>query len=295
MASSVQVLCPNGRRQNVKVTPNTKLLQVLEEVCTKQGFLPPDDYDMIHGRKAVDLTLAFRFSNLANNAKLELVKAATPRSQSQGEVTIALQLESGERLQHAFPSSVSLWEILQHWEQQTEKYEGKLMYVDGSQSPPVHPVCIYMRDEVIGKAALQHMTLKKLALTSGKAIVRLVHRPVEDSTLAEVLNKVEQERAKQARLAQKALETELAETSLSSSSTTDPQRPAPADTPVNTSGPGQVVEERMEVDKAPPETGQQTARDDPVRVADAEPMDTQEVSAFMSGCMLLRLSVLVND
>lgn len=28
MASSVQVLCPNGRRQNVKVTANTKLLQV---------------------------------------------------------------------------------------------------------------------------------------------------------------------------------------------------------------------------------------------------------------------------
>lgn len=28
MASSVQILCPNGRRQNVKVTPNTKLLQV---------------------------------------------------------------------------------------------------------------------------------------------------------------------------------------------------------------------------------------------------------------------------
>lgn len=26
--STVQVLCPNGRRQNVKVTPNTKLLQV---------------------------------------------------------------------------------------------------------------------------------------------------------------------------------------------------------------------------------------------------------------------------
>ena len=28
MASTVQVLCPNGRRQNVKVTPNTKLMQV---------------------------------------------------------------------------------------------------------------------------------------------------------------------------------------------------------------------------------------------------------------------------
>ena len=34
MASLVQVLCPNGRRQNVKVTPNTKLLQV----CKHKGI-----------------------------------------------------------------------------------------------------------------------------------------------------------------------------------------------------------------------------------------------------------------
>ena len=27
--ATVQVLCPNGRRQNVKITPNSKLLQVM--------------------------------------------------------------------------------------------------------------------------------------------------------------------------------------------------------------------------------------------------------------------------
>lgn len=31
MAATLQVLCPNGRRQNVKINPNTKLLQVRTE------------------------------------------------------------------------------------------------------------------------------------------------------------------------------------------------------------------------------------------------------------------------
>lgn len=73
-----------------------------------------------HGRTTVDLTLAFRFSGLSNNAKLELVKALQPRSLSQGEVTIALQLESGDRLQESFQPSTTLWDILMYWELQDE-------------------------------------------------------------------------------------------------------------------------------------------------------------------------------
>jgi tether containing UBX domain for GLUT4 len=69
-----------------------------------------------HGRKGLDLSLAFRFANLPNNAKLEMVKAATPRSQSQGEVMIALQLEHGERLQQTFQPGATLWEVLQQFE-----------------------------------------------------------------------------------------------------------------------------------------------------------------------------------
>ena len=72
------------------------------------------------GRKPLDLTLAYRFSNLPNNAKLELVKSANPRCQALAMVMVALQLESGERLQHAFQPSTSLWQILEHWESQIE-------------------------------------------------------------------------------------------------------------------------------------------------------------------------------
>ncbi|XP_068118331.1 tether containing UBX domain for GLUT4 isoform X2 [Hyperolius riggenbachi] len=38
--AGVTVLAPNGRRQTVKVTAGTPLLQVLEEVCKKQNFNP---------------------------------------------------------------------------------------------------------------------------------------------------------------------------------------------------------------------------------------------------------------
>mgnify|MGYP007133273380 CR=1 FL=1 len=35
--TSLQVLCPNGRRQNVKITPNTKLLQVSTTIDRDHG------------------------------------------------------------------------------------------------------------------------------------------------------------------------------------------------------------------------------------------------------------------
>ena len=70
------------------------------------------------GRKKIDLTLSVRYSNLPNNAKLELVKAE--RSRAETDVTIALQLESGDRLQNTFSPAVSLWEVLQHCDQQTD-------------------------------------------------------------------------------------------------------------------------------------------------------------------------------
>ena len=44
--SSITVLCPNARRQQVKVEPNLKILQIIEEVCKKQG-LNSDDYEIM--------------------------------------------------------------------------------------------------------------------------------------------------------------------------------------------------------------------------------------------------------
>ncbi|XP_067673593.1 tether containing UBX domain for GLUT4-like [Haliotis asinina] len=217
--ATVQVLCPNGRRQNVKITPNSKLLQVLEDVCKKQGFIPAEDYKLVHGRKDLDLSLSFRYANLPNNAKLELQKLE--KSRAEENVGIALQLESGQRLQNSFLPGTSLWEILQHWETQSGEYAGKLTAVDNSQTPPAHPVCIYMTEEVVGECALQSATLRKLGLTAGRAVIRLVHRPVEDAVIAELVAKADKEKVKEARLQEIAARkhAEMQESSSSESQT----------------------------------------------------------------------------
>ncbi|XP_012942287.1 tether containing UBX domain for GLUT4 [Aplysia californica] len=203
MAASVQVLCPNGRRQNVKITPNTKLLQILEEVCQRQGFIPPEDYKLVHGRKELDLSLSVRFSSIPNNAKLELAKSSAARVEQ--DVTIALQLDSGQRLQDSFPPSVDLWSILIHFESKNSEHKGVLTRVDSSHTPPLHPVCIFMREEVIGEPALKATTLRKLALTSGKAIIRLLHRPVDGEVMSKIVDDVAKDKQKQARLEEIAL------------------------------------------------------------------------------------------
>ncbi|XP_048029540.1 tether containing UBX domain for GLUT4-like [Megalobrama amblycephala] len=84
-SSAVSVLTPNGRRQTVKVSPNTPLLQVLEDVCKKHGF-NPDEHGLKFQRNILDLTLQWRFASLPNNAKLEMV--ACSRQQAGAESAV---------------------------------------------------------------------------------------------------------------------------------------------------------------------------------------------------------------
>ncbi|XP_058417893.1 tether containing UBX domain for GLUT4 isoform X3 [Diceros bicornis minor] len=160
--SAVSVLAPNGRRHTVKVTPSTVLLQVLEETCRRQDF-NPSEYDLKFQRNVLDLTLQWRFANLPNNAKLEMVPISRSREGPENMVRIALQLDDGSRLQDIFCSGQTLWELLSHFTQIRECLE---------QPCEASPVCVYMRDEVTGKAALQGTTLQSLGLTGGSAIIR---------------------------------------------------------------------------------------------------------------------------
>uniref|UniRef100_W5LMM2 ASPSCR1 tether for SLC2A4, UBX domain containing n=1 Tax=Astyanax mexicanus TaxID=7994 RepID=W5LMM2_ASTMX len=137
-STAVSVLSPNGRRQTVKVSPNTPLLQVLEEVCKKQGF-NPDDHGLKFQRNVLDLTLQWRFASLPNNAKLEVVPSTRQRGGTESTVRIALQLEDGSRLQGSFSSGQTLWELLKHFPQ--------TRITDLDAAGPT-PVCVYMRDEV---------------------------------------------------------------------------------------------------------------------------------------------------
>ncbi|KAM3921666.1 tether containing UBX domain for GLUT4 [Leptodactylus fuscus] len=169
----VSVLAPNGRRQTVKVTAGTPLLQVLEEVCKKQNF-NPREYNLRFQRTVLDLSLQWRFANLPNNAKLEMVSCSQQRAGAEStKVRVALQLEEGARLQGEFLCNQSLWEVLGHFTQTRASLEGI--------APGSVAVCIYMRDEVSGEQSLKQTTLQSLGLTSGSAIIRFVIRKSEPS------------------------------------------------------------------------------------------------------------------
>ncbi|KAL0270550.1 UNVERIFIED_CONTAM: hypothetical protein PYX00_007925 [Menopon gallinae] len=174
--SYVTVLTPNGRRQNVKITPNTTLLQVLEEVCAKHGF-KPEEYDLRHHNKILDVSSIFRFSGLPNNAFLEMTEATRQRLES--PVVLGLHLESGDRLTGEFSPSESLWSVI-------------LKLSPESKSFP-NPVVIYMRKEVCGKENLEKTTLRSLGLTGGRAILRFFNRTPEElrtqANVSEVLSR----------------------------------------------------------------------------------------------------------
>lgn len=162
--SAVSVLAPNGRRHTVKVTPSTVLLQVLEDTCRRQDF-NPGEYDLKFQRTVLDLSLQWRFANLPNNAKLEMVPVSRSREGPENMVRIALQLDDGSRLQDTFCSRQTLWELLSHFVQTRERLQ---------QLGERTPICVYMRDEVTGRAALQSTTLQSLGLTGGSATIRFV-------------------------------------------------------------------------------------------------------------------------
>ncbi|KAM4750333.1 tether containing UBX domain for GLUT4 [Anableps anableps] len=177
--SAVTVLTPNGRRQTIKVAPNTPLLQVLEDVCKKHGF-DPNDHGLKFQRTVLDLTLPWRFANLPNNAKLEMVTSTRKQGVADSQVRIALQMEDGSRLQGSFSSGQSLWELITYFPQ---------ISVSELSESGATPACVYMRDEVSGEEALKKTTLKSLGLTGGSAIIRFLLKKdktggEEDATVA---------------------------------------------------------------------------------------------------------------
>ncbi|KAJ8958165.1 hypothetical protein NQ318_006104 [Aromia moschata] len=160
---SVSVLAINGRRQIVKCSPNTTILQILEEVCKKQG-LKSEEYDLKHHNKILDTTILFRFSGLPNNAQLELVPAVKARSES--DITLAVNLENGNRLVGTFNPNDTLLNILNQLCPESLTQDKK-------------PVVIYTRREMYGNE-LENVTLRSLGLTGGRAMIRVLHRSPEE-------------------------------------------------------------------------------------------------------------------
>lgn len=108
----------------------------------------------------LDTTTTVLFSGLPNNAQLELTPALKIRQES--DVTIALNLESGNRLMGTFNPGSTLWDVAK----QLCSSEADLER---------NPVIIYMRNEVYGEA-LRTTTLRSLGITGGRAMLRLIHK-----------------------------------------------------------------------------------------------------------------------
>ncbi|XP_064890297.1 tether containing UBX domain for GLUT4 isoform X5 [Columba livia] len=170
--AAVSVLAPSGRRVTVRVGPGTVLLQVPEEhvgslvaveVCqTAQQCQAGDGASLREsGHRQHGAKSAFGNRRAQRAAGESGARTAYPW----WEVRIALQLDNGSRLQDTFFCQQTLWELLSRFAEIRQFME---------QHGEFSPVCVYMRDEISGKAALEKTTLRSLGLTGGSAIIRVV-------------------------------------------------------------------------------------------------------------------------
>lgn len=131
---------------------------MLEDVCQKHKF-EPNEYELKHHKRILDLTTSFRFSGLPNNAQLEMVEAQKKRQDT--EVELVVQISDGTRLEGKFKPSISIFGVIQQL--CPNELSGDDLFA------------IYMRTEVASDK-MESTTLKDLGLISGRAIVRIVHR-----------------------------------------------------------------------------------------------------------------------
>lgn len=88
---------------------------------------------------------------------------AVQRTRIESTVTVGVQLEDGTRLTGNFIPDDNLWNVLNQ-------------VCPNEINPEENLVIIYMRREVYGKNALQTTTLRSLGLTTGRAMLRLIHK-----------------------------------------------------------------------------------------------------------------------
>ncbi|KAJ1785813.1 hypothetical protein LPJ59_006061, partial [Coemansia sp. RSA 2399] len=129
MSTTLSIAYAQGRTVKVKAAPMTTLQAVVSEACAKiPNSAHPESYQLIHNKKALDLSLPIRFANLPQGATLTLkrVSSAAPtaspisRPQQKGGngssrqqlIKVALQVVGGSRIINDFDSSATLWDIV---------------------------------------------------------------------------------------------------------------------------------------------------------------------------------------
>lgn len=170
MSVQSMVLCPDGHRVTIKSFKHTPLLTILEEACAKRNLDPSkhalrreNDRPQVPN---LDTSLTFGFAGLPNHCKLEIVEESGSAGSEGRKVKIALQLEQGGRFISEYQADDNLEAI---FIKAQEKLENPV-------EDHLEPVIIYMRQEFVGLKSFQSTTLKKLGLTSGSAVLRLIFR-----------------------------------------------------------------------------------------------------------------------
>lgn len=102
------------RRFKTPVNPGTLLGQVRDQICSsKELNLKASEYTLSRQGKPLDLTLPFRFSNLVNNAQLDLVKAAqNPAEGSQNPVRIKIRIPGKKDFVSSYSADTQISSIL---------------------------------------------------------------------------------------------------------------------------------------------------------------------------------------
>lgn len=160
----VEVICPNGRRNKVKINPSMTIMEVLKQTCIKFDY-SFEEYDLRHQKKVLSTTSLLRYLNLPNNAKLEMIKLTKPRKES--NPTVCLQIDDDKRVTAEFSPDTTLYAMLDHFQNNGN---------DDIIRPGI--VCVYMRNEYKTMKILKRTTLREMGVTSGRVAIRLNYRDV---------------------------------------------------------------------------------------------------------------------
>ncbi|KAK2723299.1 tether containing UBX domain for GLUT4-like [Artemia franciscana] len=166
--SSVTVLCPNGRRVNVKVGPNTVIAQIIEQACVKYSY-EPCQFDLKHIKRVLKPDSTVRFEQIPNNAQLELVPVERKRRET--SVQVFVQLPSGERMSSEHNPDVTLWDLLEVLKAENPD---KTDFFEVSDEKDLS--LIYVQTEV-KQSEMKKTTLRSLGLIGGRGLIRMVHKP----------------------------------------------------------------------------------------------------------------------
>ncbi|UJR14786.1 hypothetical protein I4U23_001774 [Adineta vaga] len=190
--ATITILCPSGHRRKANMTPNSNLLQVLEDMCHQEN-LDSSEWGIIHQRKKCDLTIPWRLTAIPTNALLEMYKLEERRPLS--DVTVQLQLPDSSRHAGSFQPSMVLREMLNWYRCQPNS---SLAVFDNSMhnGEQLYPVCSYMSEEIIGDYALSNTTIRELGLTSGAAVIRYNHRAMNEEDLKKNNSRIDEKLAR---------------------------------------------------------------------------------------------------